>query len=208
MKKANRNGFTLVEVAIAVLVIAIGVLAVAALFSGGLSASSKAVADTQTSMFAENVFNGLRARSLLMAEQQTNANPAWNDFWTKFLNGSTSITISAAPPGWGVWTNVMVISNGGPYVQVFGSIPMHGGGTTGIVDHAFRYRIDAWMTNVVAANMVSAKVNGTWIDPPWQMLVTNTIVQVLLSVWDGQFGSTNATDALTFYSEFANQGNL
>ena len=202
-----RSGFTLIEVALAVLVVAIGLLAVVALFSHGLTASNKAVADTHASMFAGNVFNGLRARSLLMAERQTLTNKTWMQFWTNFVGGTTSITVAAAAPGWSAWTNVTLIRAGGPYTQVFGNASMHGSGTTGIVNHAFRYRIDAWMTNVVASNLVSAKVDSTWYNW-WTMPVTNDKAMVTLYVWDGKFGGTNVSGALMFHSEFANQGDL
>lgn len=202
----DSRGFTLIEVALAVLIVGIGILAVAALFSTGLTSSAKAVADTQASMFAENVFNGLRARSLLMAERQTATNKTWNAFWISFTNGSTGVTIAAVAPDWGVWKNVTTISNGGPYTQVFLNIPKHSLATTGIVNHAFRYSISAWMTNVVSSNFVSARVNTncTW----WSAPISNTTVGVSLYVWDGQFGTTNLGDALMFYSEFANQGDL
>jgi type IV pilus modification protein PilV len=208
--KTDSRGFTLIEVALAVLIVGIGILAVAALFSTGLNSSAKAVADTQASMFAENVFNGLRARSLLMAERQTATNKTWNAFWTNFIGKTTGVTIAAVAPDWGVWTNATTIRVGGPYTQVFMNIPKHppvvGAAVTGIVNHALRYSISAWMTNVVSSNFVSARVNTncTW----WSALVSNSTVGVSLYVWDGQFGNTNLGDALMFYSEFANQGDL
>lgn len=205
--KTSAKGFTLIEVAIAVLVVAIGVLAVAALFSQGLSSSAKAVGDTHASMFAENVFNGLRARSLLMAERQTPTNRTWEAFWTNFVAGRTSITVAAVSPGWSVWTNVVAIRVGGPYTQEFANIPTHGGGVTGIVDHVFRYRIDAWMTNSVVSNWVSAKVNAQWYSW-WTPPATDTTARVALYIWDNRFGPTNTADALMFYTEFANQGDL
>ncbi|MEI6972298.1 MAG: type IV pilus modification protein PilV [bacterium] len=204
--KTCRNGFTLIEVAIAVLVVAIGVLAVVALFSGGLTASARAVADTHASMFAENVFNGLRARSLLMAEQQTFATNTWLAFWNGFAYGTGSITIAADAPVGGVWTNPSVIRAGGPYTQMFVNLPTHGGGTTGIVNHAFRYSIRAWVTNSVNLNNNSAKVNKTWY--PYTTTGSVYTAGVLLHIWDGRFGGTNTDDALIFYSSFANQGNL
>lgn len=205
----NIKGFTLIEVAIAVLVVSLGVLALAALFSQGLSASAKAVGDTHSSMFAENVFNGLRARSLLEAEKQllTNRN-TWVDFWTNFVYGNTSITIAAVSPSWGIWSNVMPIRVGGPYTQMYANIPMHGGGVTGIVDHAFRYRIAASTNSTVVSNWVSAKMNGVWLPSWWTVPVTDTTARVVLYVWDNRFGSTNLSDALMFSSEFANQGDL
>lgn len=210
--KTGRSGFTLIEVALAVLIVGIGILAVAALFSTGLTSSSKAVADTQAAMFAENVFNGLRARSLLMAEMQTATNKTWDTFWSSFTNRSTGITIAAIAPDFGVWKIATTISNGGPYTVVLSNTPMHRAATTGIVDRAFRYQVSAVMTKSVATNVVSARVNTncTWLAVP----VSNSTVKVSLWVWDGQFGNIGLgqrlklSEALMFYSEFANQGDL
>jgi prepilin-type N-terminal cleavage/methylation domain-containing protein len=59
----RRGGFTLVEVSLALLVMAVGVLGAFALFPHALAESQRASAETQASMFAESVFQTLRARA-------------------------------------------------------------------------------------------------------------------------------------------------
>jgi len=59
----RRRGFTLVEVSLALLVMAVGVLGAFALFPHALAESQRASAETQASMFAETVFQTLRARA-------------------------------------------------------------------------------------------------------------------------------------------------
>ena len=55
----SRAGYSLVEVTLALLVVAIGLTATFALFPEGLKATRAAVDDTETSMFAEYVFTTL-----------------------------------------------------------------------------------------------------------------------------------------------------
>ena len=68
------KGFTLVEVALALLVMAIGVLAVFSLLSAGLDASARAVDDTHAAMFADSVFNSLKSLSLNWGEVEAKSN--------------------------------------------------------------------------------------------------------------------------------------
>jgi prepilin-type N-terminal cleavage/methylation domain-containing protein len=56
----SQSGFTLVEVVLAILVVALGVLSVFSLFPTGLRASEDTVADTRAGMFAETVFGQMR----------------------------------------------------------------------------------------------------------------------------------------------------
>jgi len=59
-------GFSLVEVCLAILVVAIGLLAVFGLFPMGLRASEDASASTRTALFAQTIFNGIRANSTII----------------------------------------------------------------------------------------------------------------------------------------------
>jgi prepilin-type N-terminal cleavage/methylation domain-containing protein len=61
-KFAKRNGFTLVEIALALLVVSLGMLAIFGLFPSGLDASRRAVDDTYAAFFADEVFNGFKAQ--------------------------------------------------------------------------------------------------------------------------------------------------
>lgn len=57
------SGFTLIEVSLAILVVALGLLSVFSLFPSGLRASEDEVADTRAGLFAETVLNGIRANA-------------------------------------------------------------------------------------------------------------------------------------------------
>lgn len=54
------EGFSLVEVALALVVVSIGLTAVFALFPHGTEANRRAIQDTQIGLFAEYVLNGFR----------------------------------------------------------------------------------------------------------------------------------------------------
>ncbi len=58
-------GFTLMEIALSILVISIGLMAVFALFPAGMSANKHAVDDTYAAMFAEEVFHGARGQAAM-----------------------------------------------------------------------------------------------------------------------------------------------
>lgn len=56
-------GFSLAEISLALLVVSIGMLGLFALFPAGIQMSKSAVDDTRSALFAEAVFNGLRAKA-------------------------------------------------------------------------------------------------------------------------------------------------
>ncbi|MCA1808173.1 MAG: prepilin-type N-terminal cleavage/methylation domain-containing protein [Lentisphaerae bacterium] len=58
-----RAGFSLVEVTLAMMVIAVGILAVMSLFPAGLDQNMRSIEDTRMAFFAEEVFNGLQAHA-------------------------------------------------------------------------------------------------------------------------------------------------
>jgi len=70
-----RAGYSLVEVTLALLVVAIGLTATFALFPEGLRATRAAVSDTEVGMFAEYVFTTL---DLTAAKYGGNFGPNWN----------------------------------------------------------------------------------------------------------------------------------
>jgi len=219
--KKHSKGFTLVEVALAMLVVAIGVLAVFSLLSSGMKASARALADTHAAMFADNVFSGLRARALVAGDERK-----WTGFWkdewpdyTGFLDGHTNITIAAsdgnwniAPAGANMWTNSqqLAIRAGVLYTQVFANAPSHDSTVTGLENHAFRYRITGYVTNVTGNNKVTIKKPGDWSQTiTWDSVpITITTAHVTLRIWDGKFGTTNENEALVFYSAFTDHGDM
>jgi len=64
-KKPNCKcqGFSLVEVSLAILIIGIGMLSVLSMFTSGLDQNKRSIDDTKAAFFAEEVFNGLLAAS-------------------------------------------------------------------------------------------------------------------------------------------------
>ena len=205
----NKTGFTLVEIALAILVVAIGVLAIFALLSAGLDNSVRAIEDTHAAMFADNVFNGLRAVTVAAAERQNqlvrnpswdptwgNTNCPWESFWLQFTGGKTSITVAAGEvwPKAGSAQLAITASSGESDIKriAFTNVTLRGAETNNIVDHGLRYNL-----------LVASKLGA------WNKLWTNT-ARVTLKVWPGLFGKNppREEDALVFYSEFANPGDL
>jgi Tfp pilus assembly protein PilV len=174
MNSKSRSAFTLIEIALAILLIALGILAMFSLLGAGLDTSNKASADAQAAIFADSVFNSLRAESQRAAEAElNNAHPeSWTNFWISFKDGTTNIPVAFTE----LWESNMVIRGDGLQTAVFGNVGTH------IVNHALRYTI------AVQPRSRSA--------------------DVLLNIWDGQFGQTGDTNALIFYSEFRKEGDL
>ena len=106
----RNHAFTLVEVSLALLVVAVGVLGAFALFPAGLSTNKRAIEDTQSAMFAEMVFGGYRALAgnakssadWAALNTQTITTPGWlaTAVWSgsapKTIGPSASLTIFQA----------------------------------------------------------------------------------------------------------------
>ena len=60
LSKSRKQGFTLVEVALAVLAVGFGLMTIIGLFPAGLQNASDDAADTRAGLFAGLVFNGMR----------------------------------------------------------------------------------------------------------------------------------------------------
>ncbi len=85
--KHSRRGFSLVEVALALLIVSVGLLATVGMLPGALDNSKKASEDTQQALFADYVLNTLRALAAA-----TNQNP-----WSSFTTGpATPIPVAAS----------------------------------------------------------------------------------------------------------------
>lgn len=179
-------GFTLVEVALAVLVVALGVLAVFGLLSAGLDQSAKAIAETEGAIFADNVFHGLGAESLALAETPTTtAVHLWEDFWEAAAAGGVTIPVTA-PDMWESPDTLEINTDGNIHANEYMTSTARGTGVS-VPNHTIRYRI----------NVELAKPVGTlWYN----------IAMVTIEVWRGKFGSTD--EPMIFYEEFANPGDL
>ncbi len=199
----KENGFTLIEVVLAVLIIGIGVLSVFTLISGGLTSNARAIGDTQAALFADSVFGVLHAQSVQMSEIQQQENSEqylldpidppfsheWGVWWNDFKNGGEPLFVAADA----IWQGggSMEIKSGSPAPIVtlaFTNRPFHSPGVTDIMDHTLRYQLTVEM----------AAPPTSW----------SNRVMVTLDVWEGAFGSSDPSDGLRFYSEFDTEGDL
>lgn len=87
----NRGGFSLIEVALALLVISVGLVAAVGMLPGSIDNSKRASDDTQQALFADYVLNSLRA----MAANTNIFVERWSD-----INGSGPKIPIAAPDMW------------------------------------------------------------------------------------------------------------
>lgn len=196
-------GFTLMEVAIAIAVVVIGVLSLFALIGKGLDASNLAAEDTQTAIFADTVFNGLRSRSAVASE----AGPhAWTTYWGRVMSGSTNIPLANA----NIWqgrvtagpvfpipriftTNApAVFADGRSATQTLVNVPFHGTTITNIESVTLRYKM------AVSLRYPIGHTNS---------LLDNR-ANVSLWVWGGPFGAYDLSDALYYYTAIENMGDL
>ena len=182
MKRAHhdaggKQGFALLlEAAVAVVVIAVGVLAMISLFSLGTDVRGKAGADNVAAVFADGVLSGLRAAALQAAE--TPGSNRWESFWETFACGATSIPVAAQS----LWSGTaMVIRAGEVCTNVYVNYALHARRETNLVNHALRYRLTVDFPATGGAGRAAAAIE----------------------VWPGEFGGDNP-EALIFCSEFNN----
>jgi len=180
MKEAARwkgcEGFNLVEVTLALLVVAVGLISIFSLFPAGLDANAKAIGDTQLAIFAEEVFAGLRARAEKPGgwetlEEDWNRAPLPVSMETVWGDGALLATRPTPPDV--VFTNV--------YYSAASYDPDEKDAS--VADHGFRYRLE-----------IEQVEDKTGQDLP--------IKSARLVIWPGQFGRTNMENATVFYSEF------
>jgi len=199
-KRGQRHGFTLMEVAIAVLVVGVGVLALFALISSGMDASARAIADTHAAMLASGIFNGLRAMAATNAQAaaQNNNYSTWTNFWIGVSNAAP--VWAPAPQAWvpPPWTNFLyAVSTNRPVLLVFENQSQRGlAGNLGIQNFVVTY----WLS---VRPKPTTDFPSTW--------------SAMLWIWPGRrnFDIRNneqwkkaSSEALKFYTEFPCSGTL
>lgn len=128
------SGFSLVEVTLALMVMAIGILSIMSLFPAGLDQNARSIADTHAAFFAEEVFGGLHAK----------AETDWENL------ESFNVPVAASNM-WLPGTNVFVTgSNVATNVYTYGSYE----------DHALRYRLV--VTNAVGNGQLKKATLFVW----------------------------------------------
>jgi prepilin-type N-terminal cleavage/methylation domain-containing protein len=96
MNRSFKSGFTLVEVALALLVLSVGLLALFSLFPAGLRLNKQATDETQAALFADEVLNGIRAWSTVYPwgeiENDLLLDPPARDVW--FQPGDLAVRVT------------------------------------------------------------------------------------------------------------------
>jgi hypothetical protein len=143
----NKEGYSLVEVSLALLVAGLGLLAVFALFPDGLSLSRRSVDATEIAAFADSVYANLD--NMASSVDATS--------WDSFQNGPTNLPLTHMfdgatnnPP-----TQPYIVPAGSKNPQVYYWIPdFYGGadapGVTKYQVATFTYTLDIGRTGVVS----------------------------------------------------------
>jgi type II secretory pathway pseudopilin PulG len=145
MHRRNKEGYSLVEVSLALLVVAIGLLTIFALFPDGLDLSRKSVDATEVTAFAEFVFASLDGMA-----SSTNAN-SWNVFRNNVTNLPPTYILTNTP-----LTQLYIRPMGNSTPQLFYWIPSFYGelGIAPAVETyqvaSFTYLLDIGQTGVVS----------------------------------------------------------
>lgn len=100
MTSHNRQqGFTLIEIALALLVASVGMLGVLGLFPAGVQMSKASYDETQAALFADQVMNGIRAQAATArwdrVRTSINLPPPTPDVWNS--PGTLRVTPTAGP---------------------------------------------------------------------------------------------------------------
>jgi uncharacterized protein (TIGR02598 family) len=186
LKRRHARGFTLVETALALLVAAVGLMAVIGLFPFATAQGKRSMDSTYAAFLVDSAFASYRA-----AAESTNLT------WSQVQNyeAIAPVTISTPSPGTDVfWKNSQDLSfkaDGQVHKAVFiaastsakwankGSPPIPASWEQ--YDHALRYRL-AWRE----------------LSPRRRALT--------MHVWPGEFGPTDDGRAQVFYTEIFNHG--
>lgn len=90
--QSTASGFTLVEINLAIMLLAIGLLVVFSLFPAGLSQGDLAYRDTQAGLFADYVMNGLHGNV-----SQINRWQNWESQFQALALSGIGVSVSGSP---------------------------------------------------------------------------------------------------------------
>lgn len=124
--KQSRAGFSLIEIALALLVLSVGLLAVLGLLTDSLELSNRSIDDTHIGMFADDVFNGFRALASVNWEnlETRQLPPAAPDMWQLPVEGDGLEEFMVRPnAGWRTLAYETVL-------------------VAGLLDYAFQYNLE------------------------------------------------------------------
>ena len=208
--RPSMAGFTLVEVALAIVVVAIGMMAAFSLIGTGMRSSSRAVGETRAAIFADDVFNALRSKSVLALDEGAGE---WERFWEDFSSYAIKVDVAGGPlwqydvtvpppwpPGLPTVTNYLQVAASRPDIIrtiVFTNYSIRTGSMTEHVNHALRYQLFP-QPNVITVSPIGSAWTNSW----------TSSYTVVLNVWEGEFGEASISNAMTFSTEFPNSGGL
>lgn len=226
--RKKRAGFSLIEVVLALLIFAMGILAVLALFPTGSAQNRDAQDYTYSAQFARRVFAGVLAQ----AQGDTN-------FWERLSNhlaggAATAMVVSPAPDSadfyWIDPSSFRIVCYTGEQTVVFRYSET---GYTNITDHVLRYTltgsmievprnmngIATWIVDVVPGDYSYTNADGVVIVESNTCLVTRwwiresewlsydrryreTTLRLVLTVRPGRYGSRNARTYYCYVPRF------
>lgn len=184
MMDKRRAGFSLIEISLALLVVSIGMLAIAGLFPTSLGMGKRAIDETYASFLADSAFSSYKGAAVYYSTNFSDlvyytpiAPNTVNDNEDVFWENSESLRLVA---NGGIRTlNYRATSSnnkweGGSYILPNG---------WSMDDHALRYRITMTQDNN-----------------------DQRIMKVQMEIWMGEFGSSDSKEAEVFYTEIFNHG--
>jgi prepilin-type N-terminal cleavage/methylation domain-containing protein len=185
---SRRGGFTLVEIALALMIFSMGVLAVFLLFGRALDRESDALRYTRMALFGDSVMEALQAQSEYLTE--TASSNEWSLFWDDLADGQTQVVCAAAFSN-GIWGSEMSVVGGDVQTNHYYALPLHSdpASTTGLLSHTIRYRMTV-----------------KWI--PTSTNTDNDFAWVTLKVWEGAYGGVTNDAGMVFNSAFVNRGRV
>ena len=190
----------LIELAIAALVIGIGILALLGLAHVAERAAADAEAETRAALFADDAFTTLRLFSDRHARSPGQMD--WITFWGGVSEGTTALPLTAG--GLGVWRRddalqpVALIGDGDEHTIFWRPADPAGATVTSdadtVADVALRYKL------TIARRGATGRFDVSQTNPPPAMLLAT------LHVWCG--ASKVNPEPITFFTSFSNAGSL
>jgi hypothetical protein len=178
-RRSSRAGFSLVEIALAILVLAVGMLSVFALFPSGMTAAKGVIDDARIVAFKNEVFGTIRDFS-------QDPRVPWNSINDRTLYGDTA----PAPAIWetiatdsGISADNIVDVGPGVHYRIYK-------GKDGRMTYGLRYQIEFRESAKYAALSVASRRGR----------------EVILWVWPGLFGPTTTNAAQVFFTHVYDYG--
>jgi len=193
------HGFMLIELAVAAMVISIGVLALLGLAHIGERAATDTENETRVTLFADEVFTTLRLYSDHASE--TGGQKGWLDFWTSVAQGKHILPVANQTLGSTIWQELdepSIVGDGTGTGVVHTNVWPDA--TADAPFYAFQYRLTL---SRPTTNQEPDPTSVLFLDP--DISPTNT-VWATLHVWNGRF--RRHPEPFTFYTHFADPGGL